>query len=97
MTSLPGRQQAVVLIEEAESNGARLIKACALLNLSVRTYQRWSSDSAVSADRRTPAPRLDTNTINSQQRSARRCAIKQNVKAACLPLSVLTSQVKTVI
>jgi putative transposase len=52
MTSLPDRQQAVVLIEEAQSNGARLTKACALLNLSMRTYQRWSFDSAVSADRR---------------------------------------------
>ena len=50
MTSLPDRQQAVTLIQEAQGNGARLVKACALLNLSIRTYQRWTADKAVSAD-----------------------------------------------
>jgi putative transposase len=38
MTSLPDCQQAVVLTEEAQSNGAWLTKACALLSLSVRTF-----------------------------------------------------------
>ena len=46
MTSLPDREQAVTPIEEAQSNGARLVKTCALLNLSIRTYQRWTADKA---------------------------------------------------
>jgi len=37
MTSLPDRQQAVVLIAQAPSSGARLVKACALLHLIMRT------------------------------------------------------------
>ena len=35
---------AVELIEEAVTNGARLFKACEVLDISVRTYYRWKSN-----------------------------------------------------
>ena len=71
MTSLPDRQNAVALIKEAQSNGARLVKACALLNLSVRTYQRWISGSAVNADQRPLASRPEPhNKLSAEEREA---------------------------
>lgn len=71
MTSLPDRQNAVALIKEAQSNGARLVKACALLNLSVRTYQRWISGSTVNADRRLLASRPEPhNKLSPEEREA---------------------------
>ena len=72
MTSLPDRQYTVALIKEAQSNGARLVKACPLLNLSVRTYQRWISGSAVNVDQRPLALDLCLTT-NSLQRSVKPC------------------------
>jgi len=57
MTSLPDRQHTVDLVSEAQSNGARLEYACELLNISVRTYQRWYRDGKVEADNRPTAIR----------------------------------------
>ncbi|WP_373690660.1 helix-turn-helix domain-containing protein, partial [Endozoicomonas sp. ISHI1] len=44
MIPLPDRKEAVALIQEAVSQGARKVKACAALNLSIRTVQRWQKD-----------------------------------------------------
>lgn len=41
MISGPDRREAVRLIDEAKQNGAREHKACEILNISVRTLQRW--------------------------------------------------------
>ena len=41
------RRHAVELIDEAVTAGARQHKACAILELSARTYQRWTQDVAV--------------------------------------------------
>jgi len=51
------RCQAVALIDEAVAAGARCHKACAVLGLSVRTYQRWTRGNTVRADRRPDAER----------------------------------------
>ena len=40
------RRHAVELIDEAVTAGARQHKACAILELSARTYQRWTQDVA---------------------------------------------------
>ena len=37
------REMAIELIEEAVTGGARRIKACKILNISLRTLQRWKS------------------------------------------------------
>lgn len=58
------RCQAVALIDEAVAAGARCRRACQVLGLSVRTYQRWtqadtvSTDGRPEADRSTPANKL---------------------------------------
>lgn len=61
MTSLPDRQHTVELIREAQSSGARLDNACELLNISVRTYQRWYRGGNVEADCRPHAIRSEPN------------------------------------
>jgi len=93
MTSLPDRQQAVVLIEEAQSNGARLTKACALLNLSVRTYQRWSCNTAVRADRRPLAPRSEPhNKLSTEEREAVLALCNQSEYQSCPPAFIVADQ-----
>jgi transposase InsO family protein len=93
MTSLPDRQQAVALIEEAQSNGARLKKACALLNLSVRTYQRWSSNTAVSADRRPLALRTEPhNKLSVEEREAVLALCNQSEYQSCPPAFIVADQ-----
>lgn len=57
MTSLPDRQEAVALIEQAQRDGARLDKACDVLNVSARTYQRWTRQGRITADQRPVADR----------------------------------------
>jgi len=64
MISTPDRRRAVELIEEAMTQGASQAKACALLEISVRTYQRWTREGGVKGDARpeverpSPANRL---------------------------------------
>ena len=41
MISTPDRRRIITLINEAVAAGARLLKACDVLNLSMRTIQRW--------------------------------------------------------
>lgn len=40
------------MIQEANQKGARLAKACMELNLSVRTYERWTAEGSVKEDQR---------------------------------------------
>lgn len=69
MISAPDRQIAVELINEARAAGARLAPACKVLNISDRTYQRWTKEGAVTADQRPlitrPTPK---NKITKQER-----------------------------
>lgn len=46
---------AVELIDEAVTNGARLFKACEVLDISLRTYYRWQSNKT--GDMRKGAPK----------------------------------------
>jgi transposase-like protein len=52
MISTPDRQRAVVLIEGARAQGARLAAACRELGITARTYQRWSRDGDLREDQR---------------------------------------------
>ena len=73
------RIQAVELISEAVSSGAARFKACAELEISVRTYQRWIVDGDIKTDGRPNAQRPEPknkltkverdkllNTVNSE-------------------------------
>jgi transposase InsO family protein len=87
MISEPDRRQTIELIETARRDGARLIPACQVLKISVRTYQRWTKNGSVTKDRRpdamrpTPANKL---TAREKQRVLDVCHRKEN---ASLPPS----------
>lgn len=67
MTSPSDRQQALQLIDEAVTGGARLTRACATLALTSRTVQRWRR---VPADRRPDAPRpVPANQLSDAERT----------------------------
>lgn len=69
MISAPDRRQTVALIDTARDSGARLAPACQLAGISVRTYQRWTADGAVTADRRPLAPRPEpANKLSAEER-----------------------------
>lgn len=93
MTSLPDRQQTVALIQEAQSNGARLVNACDLLNLSVRTYQRWTSEGQVQADRRPLADRpTPNNKLSPEERLAIMELCNQTQYKSCSPAFIVADQ-----
>ncbi len=69
MISAPDRCEAVELVEEAMARGARQEKACALLGISVRTYQRWTREGGIEPDRRPEAPRpAPANRLSEAER-----------------------------
>ncbi|WP_019415571.1 IS3 family transposase [Paenisporosarcina sp. TG20] len=69
MISPSDRKLAVELIQEANRNGARLARACAELNINVRTYERWVSDGGIKNDQRPHALRPEPkNKITKEER-----------------------------
>jgi len=70
MISAPDRHRAVELIEEAVEAGASAKQACEQLQISLRTYQRWSSpEGEVKADARAQAERLEpANKLSAQEK-----------------------------
>ena len=52
MISDSDRVTAIELIDEARANGCRLKPACDELNISVRTYERWTKEGEVKKDQR---------------------------------------------
>ncbi|MEI4234669.1 ATP-binding protein [Roseovarius sp. D22-M7] len=71
MLSTSDRETAVVLIDKAITAGACRIKACAELELSERTFRRWTNDGQVHADRRPLVPRPEpANKLSEAERAA---------------------------
>lgn len=72
MISASDREEAIQLIEEAVSNGARLSKACSELGFPERTYYRWKAlikETGSAQDRRPGAKHPDPkNKLSSQER-----------------------------
>lgn len=52
LISLSDRKLVIVLIDEAVESGARKYKACKVLDISVRTYQRWVEGGGIKSDAR---------------------------------------------
>ena len=71
MISAPDRQRAVTLIDEARAAGARLKPACGILQISARTYQRWTTDGD-SAGRWPTGSRETAPGSRAQSRGTRR-------------------------
>ena len=69
MISVPDRQRAVALVTEAKQSGTSTQKACEEIQISHRTYQRWSSKADVKADARPQAKRpAPANKLSAQER-----------------------------
>lgn len=87
MISEPDRRKTVELIETACEAGARLIPACQTLEISARTYQRWTKAGSVLKDRRPEAIRpvpANKLTPDERQRVLDMCHQEEN---ASLPPS----------
>jgi len=71
MISTPHRQNAVALINDAVTAGARRAKACSALEISDRTLRRWTKDGQIHADQRPLAPRPEpANKLSAAERAA---------------------------
>lgn len=69
MISDSDRVTAVELINEARENGARLKPACDELNISIRTYERWTKEGEVKKDQRPLAKRpTPKNKLTKEER-----------------------------
>lgn len=68
LISSSDRQQAVILINEACNAGARKRKACAILELSMRTIERWEKENGLQ-DQRKLVKRVPTNKLTLEQRN----------------------------
>jgi transposase InsO family protein len=69
MTSLSKRNVVLALVSEAVAAGARQERACALIELSERTLQRWKNDRRnQSADRRSERVQTPRNQLSSLER-----------------------------
>ncbi|WP_133618522.1 IS3 family transposase [Halanaerobium congolense] len=71
LIEISDRKKAVELINEAHANGCRKFKACEELNISQRTYQRWSKDGTVKEDQRPLVERPEPkNKLTEAERQA---------------------------
>ncbi|WXG51811.1 MAG: IS3 family transposase [Candidatus Sedimenticola sp. (ex Thyasira tokunagai)] len=69
MINVPDRRRAVELIEEAVGAGASAQKACEVLEISLRTYKRWTDGDAVNADGRPDVKRPEpANKLKPEER-----------------------------
>ncbi len=71
MIPLSDRKEAVELVNEAVSSGARKRPSCSALGLSLRTFQRWTRELDVQVDGRKNADRLAPgNKLSDEERQA---------------------------
>lgn len=86
MVSASNRRQAIELIQEAQSSGSRLLPACELLGLSLRTYQRWSDPEEMPVDRRPWVERLPpSHALTAEERAEILTVCHQEGYAALSP------------
>ncbi|EEM1821198.1 hypothetical protein GKA92_24130 [Salmonella enterica subsp. enterica] len=69
LTPLPERQKIISLVREAVAQGARKIRACQCIGISIRTLQRWIDGEVIGADRRPCAKnRVPRNKLSEAER-----------------------------
>jgi len=69
MTSLPERENVMALVAEAVAAGARQARACAVIDLSERTLQRWQNGlTAGFGDRRPARVQAPGNALSELER-----------------------------
>lgn len=81
------RCQAVSLINEAVVAGARKQQACELLDISVRTYQRWVQEGNVKADGRSEADRVTPSHALTEEETQHVLRVLNSQEYASLPPS----------
>ena len=87
MISILDRRQAIALIEQAVAQGAPQHKACEVVGITPRTYQRWTRDGGVKADGRPDAERpAPANRLTEAER-ARILAVCNQPEYSHLPPS----------
>jgi transposase InsO family protein len=84
MISHPDRQHACRLIDQAQRNGAAQSKACDIVGISMRTYQRWRRD-GVRADRRPTAVRPTPKNKLTEEERQRILAVCNSAEYASAP------------
>jgi len=85
MISTPDRRRALELVEEAMAQGARQEKACELLGISARTYQRWTREGGIEHDCRPEASRPAPANRLSEAERAHIVALCNRPEYASLP------------
>lgn len=90
MIGAPDRQAACTLIEEACTAGARRREACRELGLSLRTFERWTRDGEVAADRRPGAARpAPANKLSNAERADMLRVVNEPRFAALPPTQIV--------
>lgn len=70
LISSSDRIEVIKLINEARQSGARLEPACDVLNISMRTYQRWVNEGPNTADKRPLVKRKPPkNKLNKEEKA----------------------------
>ena len=71
LTTLTDRQKHAQLINQAIASGARQDKACDIIGLSARTFQRWHVEGVIGEDKRPTATRPGPlNKLSVEERQA---------------------------
>ena len=87
MISTPDRRRTIVLIKAAMAQGAPQHKACEILGITPRTYQRWTREGGVKTDARPDASRpVPANRLTEAER-ARILAVCNQPEYSQLPPS----------
>jgi transposase InsO family protein len=90
MISTPDRQDAVALISEACTAGARKRLACRELGITLRTLERWTRDGEVGADRRPGACRpVPANKLHPTERAEVLKIVNEPRFAALAPTQIV--------
>ena len=90
MISPSNRTLAVELIQEAHQNGARLVKACEVLHISVRTYERWVAAGGVKVDQRPLAKRpTPKNKLSAHEKEEILAVVKQEAFVDLPPTQIV--------
>lgn len=70
MTTLSERGQIMTMVTEAMAAGARQERACAAIDLSERTLQRWQRDGAAAGDLRPARLQMPVNRLSEDERAS---------------------------
>lgn len=90
MISAQDRRKDVELIKEANANGARLAKACEVLDISTRTYERWNKAGDAMEDGRPKAKRpTPKNKLTEEERQEVLETVNQREYASLPPSQIV--------